>query len=32
MSCAKQTFTGLTPDQFVQNVEADYKDFQTSRP
>jgi raffinose/stachyose/melibiose transport system substrate-binding protein len=22
----------LTPDQFVQNVEADYKDFQTSRP
>ncbi|HEX3301111.1 MAG TPA: extracellular solute-binding protein [Actinomycetota bacterium] len=22
----------LTPDQFVRNVEADYKDFQTSRP
>ena len=22
----------LSPDQFVQNVEADYKDFQTSRP
>jgi raffinose/stachyose/melibiose transport system substrate-binding protein len=22
----------LTPQQFVTNVEADYKDFQTSRP